>query len=116
MTENEIQILIRAKNTTSAAFAAARKDMASVGATAKSTTQAFGALKGGLGALGIAFSAVQVLGFAKDLVDAAGDIADMSAKLGISTTAVQRFTNAAELGGGSMEGVGAAINKMNLTL
>lgn len=65
------------------------------------------------GVMGIAFSAQAVVGFIGNVVDSAGKIADLSAKLGIGTDAVQGFTAAAELSGGTIDDVGNAIFKMN---
>ncbi len=113
---DELAILIKAQNATASAFQGARQQLAGLGQETQKTNQLLGGMKTALGAIGGAFVATQVLGFVKDVVASAGAIADMSDRLGIGTTAVQRFTNAAELGGGSMEDVGKAINKMNLNL
>ena len=46
----------------------------------------------------------------------AGQIDDMSKKLGISTDVVQGFSFAAEQSGTTLEAIGAAVNKLNLNL
>jgi len=49
-------------------------------------------------------------------LESAGQIADMSKRLGISATAVQGFQFAAEQSGSSIEAFGTAINKLNINL
>jgi predicted DNA-binding protein YlxM (UPF0122 family) len=114
--DQELAILIRAQNITQQAFDQARKDLASVGQESQKTNQLLGSLKNGLGALGIAFSAQSVIGFAKSVFDSASEIHDLSEQLGISAEAVQGFKFAAEQSGSSLEAVGIAITKMNKNL
>jgi predicted transcriptional regulator len=114
--DQELAILIRAQNITQQAFDQARKDLASVGQESQKTNQLLGSLKNGLGALGIAFSAQAVIGFAKSVFDSASEIHDLSEQLGISAEAVQGFKFAAEQSGSSLEAVGIAITKMNKNL
>ena len=67
-------------------------------------------------AIGIAFSVDAAVGFVKSVFDAAEEVQDLSEKLGISTTAVQRFKYAAEQSGATIDDVGNAIFKMNQKL
>jgi hypothetical protein len=112
-TDQEIQILIRAQSITQQAFDQARKDLASVGQESQKTNQLLGGLTKGLGAMGIAFGAAQVLSFAKDILDTAGNIGDLSEAIGISTDAVQDFKFAAEHAGSTIDVVGKAIFNLN---
>lgn len=59
------------------------------------------------------FTIGAVAAFAKSVFDTASDIKDMSAKIGISTDAVQGFKFAAEQTGSSLDAVGTAITRMN---
>ena len=54
-----------------------------------------------------------VIGFAKSAIDAAGAIADMSAKLGVSTTTVQRWKFATEQTGASIDDVSTAMSRLS---
>lgn len=63
--------------------------------------------------LGIAFSAGMVVNFAKGVFAAAGQIDDLSKKLGVSSEAVQRLKYAAEQTGTTIETVEGALAKMN---
>lgn len=109
----ELAILLRAQNLTQQAFDQARKDIEKLGQAAPKTNDALNLLKGGLGALGIAFTATAVVGFAKDILDTAGNVSDLSAALGISTDAVQDFKQSAEDSGATIDDVGRAIQKLN---
>ena len=81
-----------------------------------STDKLFTTLKGAAGALGIAFSAQAVVGFVGKVFDAAEAVQDLSDSLGVSTDAVQKFKYAAEQGGGTIDDVGRALQKMNQNL
>src|SRR3954463_9613460 len=94
--QSTLDILIRAQQQTQQAFEAARKDLAGLRQEGQQTNSMLGGLTKGLGALGIAFSATAVIGFAKDVLDTAGNIKDLSQAMGISTDAVQDFKLAAE--------------------
>lgn len=63
-----------------------------------------------------AFTVGAVISFAKSIASTASGIHDMSAKIGISTDAVQGFKFAAEQTGSSLDAVGTAITKMNKNL
>lgn len=82
----------------------------------KTSTDLIGTLKTLAAGFGAAFSIQAIAGFVVKVVNAAGEINDMSAKLGISTSAVQGFGFAAEQTGASMETVGRAISEMNKSL
>jgi hypothetical protein len=114
MADQEIGILIKAQQQTQAAFEGARKDLQALGQQSQQTNNLLGGLKTGLGALGVAFSATAVLGFAKDILDTAGNINDLSQAMGVSTDAVQDFKSVAEQSGATIENVGDAINKLNV--
>jgi len=60
-----------------------------------------------------AFTVNQIIGFVGGVMDAASEVGDLSAKLGISTEAVQRFKFAAEQGGTTLDSVGRSIQTMN---
>jgi hypothetical protein len=113
-TSDELAILIRAQNLTQQAFDSARKDLEKLGQQGQKTNDLLGGLKTGLGAIGVAFSATAVLGFAKDILDTAGHVNDLAHAIGISTDAVQDFTLAAEQSGATIDDVGIAINKLNV--
>jgi hypothetical protein len=110
----ELQILIKAQQQTTAAFEQARKELENLGHQGQKTNDSLGLLKTGLGALGIAFGAAEVIGFAKDIVATAGHVNDLAHAIGISTDAVQDFTLAAEQSGATIDDVGIAINKLNV--
>lgn len=76
----------------------------------------FGKVSSFLGPLGIGLGAGALVSFGKSLINAGGEIADMSAKLGISAEATQRLKYAAEQTGGSIDTIGVAISKMNANL
>jgi hypothetical protein len=73
---------------------------------------AVGSFVGNLAARGI--STIVNLGTAA--LESAGQIADMSKRLGISAEAVQGFQFAAEQSGTTLEAMGTAINKLNINL
>ncbi len=75
-----------------------------------------GPLRSLAGAVGIGFSVRAVVAFGKSVFDTAGQIADMSQRLGVSVEATQGFKFAAEQAGSSIDAVGTALNKMNLNL
>jgi hypothetical protein len=110
----ELAILLRAQNLTQQAFEKARKDIENLGNQGKKTNDYLGMLTKGLGAVGIAFSAGAVIGFAKEILDTAGNINDLSQAMGVSTDAVQDFKAVAEASGATIENVGDAINKLNV--
>jgi hypothetical protein len=57
-----------------------------------------------------------VVSFGLAAVESAGQIADMSKRLGISAEAVQGFQHAAQQSGSDIESFGTAINKLNINL
>jgi hypothetical protein len=110
----EIGILIKAQEQTTAAFTAARGELQKLGQQGQQTNKLLGGLTSGLGALGVAFSATAVIGFAKDILDTAGNINDLSQAMGVSTDAVQDFKAVAEASGATIDNVADAINKLNV--
>jgi hypothetical protein len=87
------------------------------GATVQQTaTKTDGALAS-LGRRIVAVFAVErLVSFGKQVVDNAGKIADLSAKTGLSTTAIQKFGYAAALSGGTIDQVANAIALMSKNL
>lgn len=72
-----------------------------------------GSLKSMAGLVGIAFSAGAVKTWVTSTLAAAGQINDLSEKLGVSAEAVQRWKYAADQGGATIDTVGSAVAKMN---
>lgn len=95
---------------------AARAHLAGMQTATGSLSNGMGLLKGVLGSLGIGFGVASMVSFGKHVFETAGNIQDMSTKLGISTDAVQGFKFAAEQSGSSLDAVGVAINKLNVNL
>ena len=58
---------------------------------------------------GVAFGSAAIVGFARNVVNAAGDIVDLSNKLGISTEAVQKFQYIANQTGTTVDAFGKAV-------
>lgn len=79
-------------------------------------TSVVGSLKSTAGAFGLAFSAAAVIGFGRQVFATAGQIKDLSEKLGVSAEAVQRWKYAAEQGGATIDTVNTAVSFMNKTL
>jgi len=77
-------------------------------------------LKSSVGKLGVAmagaFAVTKVFELGKAFVDLTGNLADLSAKTGIGTTALQKLKFAAEQNGGSLEQVTAAVGQMGKRL
>jgi hypothetical protein len=73
-------------------------------------------LKGIAGTIGLAFTADALIGFVGGVFSAAGQINDLSDKLGISAEAVQKFKYAADQSGASIETVDRALFEMNKRL
>src|SRR6187455_1807882 len=74
------------------------------------------ALTSAASAFGIAFSVNALKNFVVGVIDTGARIGDLSEKLGISATAVQRFGYAADQSGASIETVDRAIKAMNVNL
>jgi hypothetical protein len=74
------------------------------------------ALTSAASAFGIAFSVNALKNFVVGVIDTGARIGDLSEKLGISATAVQRFGYAAEQSGASIDTVDRAIKAMNVNL
>lgn len=68
--------------------------------------------KAGLDKIGGAIAGIGLTALTAKVVDYAGSLADMSARLGVSTDALQEFGYAAEQSGGSLEDVAAALGKL----
>jgi hypothetical protein len=96
------------------------KETAGVGTEMTKTSGGISGLVGSLGkmagALGIAFSAGAVISFGKQVLASAGQIDDLSKKLGVSAESVQRWKFAAEQGGATIENVDKAVTVMNRSL
>lgn len=63
-----------------------------------------------------AFAVERIATFARQVVDTGGDIADLSAKTGLTTTEVQRFQYVADQTGTSVDTVGRAVSQMSRRL
>jgi predicted nucleic acid-binding Zn-ribbon protein len=59
-----------------------------------------------------AFTVGALTGFAKEVIDLAGDIADLSSRTGISTSAIQELKYAADLTGATLDTMTGAIEQM----
>lgn len=73
---------------------------------------ALGRLTGLLGAAAPLLAAGTFVGLAKSAVDAAGEINDLSERLGVTTTEVQRLKFAAEQTGAGIDDVAGAMDKL----
>lgn len=74
---------------------------------------AAGGLSGALGALVPVVSVGGLAALAKNAIDAADDMNDLSQKTGVSVEQLSKFQQAANASGTSIEGVGAAMIKLN---
>lgn len=72
-----------------------------------------GKAKSMAGLFGITLSAGALIGFGRQVFDAADQVGDLAQKMGISTDAAQRFQYAAEQSGASIDDVSQSIVKMN---
>ena len=79
----------------------------------KGLAGAAGGLSGTLGALVPVVSVGGLAALAKNAIDAADDMNDLSQKTGVSVEQLSRFQQAANASGTSIEGVGAAMIKLN---
>lgn len=89
------------------------------GATVQTTTSMgtmWNTVKSGAGLIGVTFGASAVVAFAKSVFDASGEIVDLSAKLKISTDAVQRYGFVARQTGGELGQWGDAIFKVGVNV
>lgn len=68
--------------------------------------------KSGMDKLGGAIAGIGLAALTAKVVEYGGKLADMSARLGVSTDALQEFGYAAEQSGGSLEDVAAALQKL----
>lgn len=75
-----------------------------------------GGLSGALGSLVPLVSGAGLAAMAKSAIDAADDMNDLSQKTGVSVEQLSRFQQAANASGTSIEGVGAAMIKLNRQL
>lgn len=60
------------------------------------------------------FAVDKVVEYGKKAVDLAGKLTDLSNKLGVSASFLQEMSYAAELGGGSLDDVSAALEKLSI--
>jgi hypothetical protein len=75
-----------------------------------------GGLSGALGSLIPLVSGVGLGAMAKGAIDAADNMNDLSQKTGVSVESLSKFQQAADASGTSIEGVGAAMIKLNRNL
>lgn len=96
------------------------KETAGVTKEAAAANTGIGSMAGSLGkvagALGVAFSVGAAVNFGKQVFAAAGQVNDLSKKMGVSTEAVQRWKFAAEQSGATIENVDKAVLAMNKSL
>lgn len=86
---------------------------AEIGKTPTQVSSVASTLKGFAASMGIVFSVGLIKNWVSGVIDAASNVNDLSKKLGVSAEAVQRWSYAAELSGGSIETVDRAVKKMN---
>jgi hypothetical protein len=77
---------------------------------------AAGGLSGALGSLVPLATGAGLAAMAKNAIDAADDMNDLSQKTGVSVESLSKFQQAANASGTSIEGVGAAMIKLNRNL
>ena len=77
---------------------------------------AAGGLSGALGSLVPLATGAGLAAMAKGAIDAADDMNDLSQKTGVSVESLSKFQQAANASGTSIEGVGAAMIKLNRNL
>jgi len=82
------------------------------GDAAKGAGGSMGLLVTGIGALAGAFTIAKVVGFASDLVSAAGALQDFHERTDISIAGLQRFKIIAEQSGSSLDAVATAVFQM----
>ena len=82
----------------------------------KSLAGAAGGLSGALGSLVPLATGAGLAAMAKGAIDAADDMNDLSQKTGVSVESLSKFQQAANASGTSIEGVGAAMIKLNRNL
>lgn len=102
------------------AILSTRDALKQVNDAAQKTPSTFESISGGAmkmaGAMGIAFSVGAVKSWVQSTLAAAGQIEDLSKKMGVSAEAVQRWQYAAEQGGATIEDVDKAVTVMNRSL
>jgi hypothetical protein len=115
--DKEIVIRVSAKNLTKGEFDSVRKSVQGVSSDIEKQRGMLGgmtsSLKSVAGLMGVTFGIGAVVGFTKHVFDSAEQISDLSARMGIGTTAAQQFAHAARQTGGDLEGVSKSIIKMN---
>jgi hypothetical protein len=79
----------------------------------KGLAGAAGGLSGALGSLVPLATGAGLAAMAKGAIDAADDMNDLSQKTGVSVESLSKFQQAANASGSSIEGVGAAMIKLN---
>ena len=82
----------------------------------KGLAGAAGGLSGALGSLVPLATGAGLAAMAKGAIDAADDMNDLSQKTGVSVESLSKFQQAANASGTSIEGVGAAMIKLNRNL
>ena len=82
----------------------------------KGLAGAAGGLSGALGSLVPLATGAGLAAMAKNAIDAADDMNDLSQKTGVSVESLSKFQQAANASGTSIEGVGAAMIKLNRNL
>lgn len=108
MTE-KAKIVLEAEDRTRAAFASLKNNMTAVQRQSVALSSAFGAIVPALTVGGLAV-------FAKQGIDAADALQDMSDRLGVSVKDLASFKLAAQLADTSLEGVGKGIQRLTLSM
>jgi TolA-binding protein len=125
--ESTTELLIRARNLTREAFAAAERDLKSLGKQSDDTGDKFrglgkdaeGSFKGMAseakalaGALGIAFSVQGVVAFGAELLRMGDEITRVADRTGLTADEVQRLQFVADQSGNTIEDLTSAIGQM----
>lgn len=79
-------------------------------------TGVLGGLSGGMAALGAGLSAAGLAAFAKQTIDAADNLRDMSLTTGVSVESLSKFQQAANMSGATIEDVGKSMVRLQRSM
>lgn len=113
MAERVIEIVIRGKNLTSGEFEKARREITGLGTSASAATSSIG---NAFRMLGPAVAGIGFGSMAKQVLDYAGNINDLSAQTGLTTRAIQEMSHAAKMTGASLDNFTNAAFKLGTNL
>ncbi len=120
MADQEIAIVIRAKDASKPGFDSAAKGVRGLRSeisAADTVMGTFGLSMGKIGGLlAGAFGVTAIVGAVKSFTNLTSQLTDLSAKTGIGTSALQKLKFMAEQSGGSLEQVSTAIARMGANL